>query len=757
MAKNSDKCLQCCCIIAIALNHARLESMSLSTNNLLKGRYRIESVLGQGGMGAVYQATDELLAIPVAVKENLFLSEEYTEQFKQETRILASLRHVNLPRVLDFCSIEGQGQYLVMDYIAGEDLRDLLKRSGPLSEKDVVLIGYHICEALHYMHSQHPLVVHRDVKPGNIKLTELNEIYLVDFGLAKQTSSRSQMTMTGARAMTPGFSPPEQYGTARTDERSDIYSLGATLYNALTGVVPEDALDRVTDRNDLTPILDHRRDTERRLVKVIEKSMALHPEDRYQTAKEFQDALLYAARMQSVTGDVNKLHRFDLNQFDQKESSNRPKPSAVKRSRSSMFFPPKKKTWVGWLFLSLIIIASLGMLFMQPDWVLGLWQGLNPRSTLVTEITRMEATLTSSKSDTIQDTATLEPQMPTLTETEISINTQTLTVTITKIATQTITETPTAETIMEPVVLTTEVAVTRGIQDDFPIVFSSNRRGTNQLWLMDEEGDEKIQLTNIVGGACQPKWAPDGTKIVFVSPCQNAQDEYPNSILYLYTFADKSVVPLLEVDDTLQKIGNYDPEWSPDGGRVSYTSLRQGTSVVNVYEVEKKRITSLTDGDFNAFHPSWRPDGEAIVFVLQDGYTSLWEAPLDGSGIIKISKSGNVNNYHPVWNSEGTFILFSQHNGAQVPWLVKLFKGNFGSALEDQIIIQDVTGSFPVLAPVFASDDEVILFESWPDGRNHDIYKVNVDGTVLIRLTTHSGYDFDPDFYHNRLLPEGEE
>lgn len=730
--------------------------MNLSTNNLLKGRYRIESVLGQGGMGAVYQAMDELLAIPVAVKENLFLSEEYTEQFKQETRILASLRHINLPRVLDFCSIEGQGQYLVMDFIAGEDLRDLLKRAGPLSEKDVVLIGYHICEALHYMHSQHPMIVHRDVKPGNIKLSNFNEIYLVDFGLAKQTSSRSQMTMTGARAMTPGFSPPEQYGTARTDERSDIYSLGATLYNALTGVVPEDALDRVTDRNDLTPILNHRRDTERRLVKVIEKAMAIHPEDRYQNAKEFQAALLHAARMQSLTDDVHKLHQFDFNHVDEAENKTPLKASGVRKSRSSMFFPQKRKAWVRWVFAGLLVIASIGIISMRSEKFISLWQGIQPQTMTITPKMDLDITAVSSGTATSKVMSTTTPLPPTVTETATTTSTVTSTVTKTNLATETQVQETTGE-VVTATQFSTPTPIILGIQDRFPIVFSSNRRGTNQLWLMDERGDEKIQLTSLVGGACQPKWSPNGSQIVFVSPCQNSQDEYPNSLLYIYTFKDKSIIPLLEVEDATQRIGNYSPGWSPDGSKVTYTSLRQGISIVNVYDITSKLISEISNPENNAFHPSWRPDGEAVIFAVQDGYTSIWEAYLDGSEMSQISKSGNVNNYHPVWNSQGTFILFSQHDEVQVPWLVKLFKGNFGSNIEDRIAVQDVTGSFPVLAPVLTVSDDVILFESWPDGKNHDIYQMNIDGSNLVRLTTNSGYDFDPAFFHNRLLPEGEE
>jgi serine/threonine protein kinase len=133
--------------------------------------------------------------------------------------------------------------------------------------------------------------LHRDIKPGNIKITPEGQVFLVDFGLAKLVQG-NQTTTTGARAMTPGYSPPEQYGTARTDPRSDVYSLGATLYAALTGVIPEDGLARVMDNVQLTPIRKHNTKISRRLSSAIEKAMEAYPDDRYQFADDFRRGLL---------------------------------------------------------------------------------------------------------------------------------------------------------------------------------------------------------------------------------------------------------------------------------------------------------------------------------------------------------------------------------------------------------------------------------------------------------------------------------
>src|SRR5687767_4909224 len=276
--------------------------MLLERDILLHKRYRIQENLGQGGMGSVYRAVDENLGMEVAVKENLFTTEEYARQFRLEAVILANLRHPNLPRVSDHFVIAGEGQYLIMDFIDGEDLRQRMERVGVLPDDEVIQVGAAMCDALYYLHTRKPGILHRDIKPGNVKISPDGHIFLVDFGLAKVIQG-NQATTTGARAMTPGYSPPEQYGTARTDARTDIYSLGATLYAALTGVIPEDGLARAMDNAQLTPLRKRNPDVSRRLASVIEKAMEVDPSDRYQLADAFKVALLSTkSKTQQLTG-----------------------------------------------------------------------------------------------------------------------------------------------------------------------------------------------------------------------------------------------------------------------------------------------------------------------------------------------------------------------------------------------------------------------------------------------------------------------
>ena len=277
---------------------------TLERGALLHKRYRIVEILGQGGMGSVYRAVDENLGMDVAVKENLFTSDEYARQFRLEAVILANLRHPNLPRVTDHFVIGDQGQYLIMDYIEGEDLRQRMERAGSISEEEAILVGAAMCDALQYLHTRKPAVIHRDVKPGNVRITSDGHIYLVDFGLAKLVKG-SQATTTGARAMTPGYSPPEQYGTARTDPRTDVYSLGATLYAALTGIIPEDGLSRAMDNVELTPLRKRNPKVSRKLANAIEKAMSVRPDDRFQSAEEFKQALATSnVKTQRLEGEI---------------------------------------------------------------------------------------------------------------------------------------------------------------------------------------------------------------------------------------------------------------------------------------------------------------------------------------------------------------------------------------------------------------------------------------------------------------------
>ena len=262
--------------------------MPLQTGQILENRYRIETLLGRGGMGAVYRAIDLKFSTPVAIKENRTATVDSQRQFTREAGLLHQLRHPHLPRVTDHFTITGQGQYLVMDYIEGDDLKCLVARQGPIPEPQALSLIDQVLDALEYLHSCQ--VIHRDVKPANVKITPQGQVFLVDFGLAK-VYDPGQETTIGARGATPGYAPPEQYGQGRTDARSDVYSAGAMLYTLLTGKVPPDALDMVIRRGSLPSLRQLAPGASTQVEAAVECAMRTVPDDRFQTARAFRQAL----------------------------------------------------------------------------------------------------------------------------------------------------------------------------------------------------------------------------------------------------------------------------------------------------------------------------------------------------------------------------------------------------------------------------------------------------------------------------------
>jgi len=279
----------------------------LTPETVLQGRYRIIRQLGQGGMGAVYEAIDQRLDTTVALKETLFTEERLRKQFEREARLLARLHHPALPRVSDHFS-EEDGQFLVMQYIPGDDLSEMMNRKrGPFPANQVLTWADQLLDALDYLHTQDPQIVHRDIKPQNLKLTSRGQIILLDFGLAKGQAGEISRVTTAASIFgyTPNYAPLEQIQGLGTDSRSDLYSLAATLYHMMTGVKPPDALTRaaalVNGQSDpLLKASETNSEISPDVDEVLAKAMAQNREQRYATAVDMRRAFHEAAQASTV-------------------------------------------------------------------------------------------------------------------------------------------------------------------------------------------------------------------------------------------------------------------------------------------------------------------------------------------------------------------------------------------------------------------------------------------------------------------------
>ena len=262
-------------------------------------------------MGAVYEAVDDRLQATVAIKETFSVDDRLRRQFEQEARMLAQLNHPALPRVSDYFTENGRA-FLVMQFIAGDDLAQITSQQpGPFPRAQVIAWADQLLDALIYLHTRERQIIHRDIKPHNLKLTASGQIALLDFGLAK-TRAADQSTTQSSNSIfgyTRRYSPLEQIQDQGTSPQSDIYALGATLYHLLTGIKPPDALTRAaalanSKRDPLTAGNQLHSIVGPELAAVLNKAMALNANDRYENAARFREALKRVGRKDWQSSNV---------------------------------------------------------------------------------------------------------------------------------------------------------------------------------------------------------------------------------------------------------------------------------------------------------------------------------------------------------------------------------------------------------------------------------------------------------------------
>jgi len=289
------------------------------------GRYKIISEIGQGAMGVVYKAVDPIIDRTVAIKTiNLNLSkqelEEYEQRFQQEIKAAGRLNHPNIVTIYDVGKTDACA-YMAMEYLEGQELKDIIASGKLLPPEQVVDISANVADGLWFAHQQD--IVHRDVKPSNIMVLKGGIAKITDFGIARLPNSAVK-TMTGLILGSPRYMSPEQVIGKTIDARSDIFSLGVVLYEALTGIAPFDgdnvnAIMYATVNTTPPPPSAHNRHVPAMLDLIVAKAMAKLLEDRYQSIKEFAD---------------------DLREVRRQMDSNRP-AAALKASTAPPTAPPK--------------------------------------------------------------------------------------------------------------------------------------------------------------------------------------------------------------------------------------------------------------------------------------------------------------------------------------------------------------------------------------------------------------------------------
>ena len=654
----------------------------LGENTILHDRFKVTSVLGFGAMGAVYLAQDErLVGRRCAIKENRPNEDEnpdvlarIKEQFLDEAHVLARLDHPVLPKVSDYF-IEHDWEYLVMDYVEGEDLESRLKREeAPLPEELVLSWVDQVLDALIYLHNQQPKpIIHRDIKPANLRVNVQGRVKLVDFGLVKLLDTENPETKIELRGLgTPAYAPLEQFAGSEehTDARSDIYALGATVYQLLTNQVPVDVHQRLLHPPFLRPPRELNPELSEQTEAVILRAMAIHPDDRFQSAEEMRQALLPGE--QPVAVPVAPA------------AAPAPEPAP----------PPDQPTGVSrslWIFgllgLIVLLIVVGGLAFTlfgnqsvvepsvePPDDTtpgpqaaeptpIGTIQTLGDAPTVVpTSVVPTTVPNTPTADEPVVQatpTPTLEPTVePTVTATSTPRISQS-----SRLASSSL-----AGTIAYPVFNGTDYDIffgqadgsgtrlfrSRASQpafspDGLRIAFRSWRPESRGLIVTDSSGASPILITTFFEDQL-PTWTPDGSEIILHTRRSGdrrselfkvksseargesdflAQGEYPSigrsgQLVFKGWEATGKGLRLANTNlGDLQPLTDIDldtaPALSPNGQRIAFMSRRDGNWEIYIVNADGSGLRRLTENSAQDGLPTWSPDGRAIAFVSNRG------------------------------------------------------------------------------------------------------------------------------------------
>ncbi len=696
--------------------------MDLQPEVILHDRYQIIEKLGQGGMGAVYLAWDQTLETKVAVKSNFNPAPESVSQFLKEAQLLAKLKHQNLPRVTDYFVIDKE-QYLVMDYVPGDDLGKRLKEEGAQKLEDVLRWSAQLSSALAYMHSQNPPVIHRDIKPANIKLTHDGEAILVDFGIAKVDSVQAQ-TATGAAGYTPGYAPPEQYGQGRTGPYSDQFSLAATVYALLTRAKPADSIQRVLGKAALVPIGELDPEIPANIADAILKAMSLQTTERFDSVLDFQKAL------EDPKFRLDNEERNSITSMVTQRAAGPTRVASQPLERTVAGTAVKKKRKSLWIVLGvagglgvICLIAAALMLFAIPQSPIYLLSANIPKPTITITITPTEEVMLQTE------------------ETEVVV-----------IPPESTTEEPSITPTLEPTATERpELVGGSGL-----IAFASDRGedGFVQIWTMrvvrDVQGevrtDALTQLTFDEGDKDQPVWSPDGSQIAYSAPGGGS-----NGLDIWVMDADGSN----QVNLTQKAGDEFDPAWMPDGSLIAFTHHLRDNGSTPIYALtwikpdgtDRTRLST----DFVEWDPTFSPDGRYMLYVISASshdylyFRSAVDEFTTPRGFdlrALFGEFGEVSD--PAWAPVGNQFVYTRHNGSNEVIVLVTYADMLPNGMT-QPKEYPLTDSGLDTDPDWSPDVHWLAFTSTRDG-NPEVYLMPTTGRPQINLSMSDGIDRSPDW-----------
>ena len=674
------------------------------------GQYQILEEIGRGGMAVVYKAWQPSLNRYVALKvlpSYLTLDRQFVARFQREAQAAASLRHPNILVIHDVGQ-QGDLYYIVMEYLEGQTLKQLIEQQGPLPPERVVHIVEQVAEALDYAHQRG--FVHRDIKPANIFVGQGDQVTLTDFGIAK-AAWETHLTRTGMLVGTPEYMSPEQARGEEVDARSDLYSLGIVAYEMLTGRVPfggttpHAVLHQQIYEPPPSPAALHPQATGP-VEAVLLRALAKKPEDRYPTAGGLAQALNQAVlqvEMEEIRRQVAQAAAWTAaGHYDR----------AISRLEALARTHPNDQEIAARL-AEARHQAHLAHLYGE---VRELWAQAQAKAE---ELLAVAPGYADPDGLLSRLAGRKRKPKPGARPTAACRRVQPWPWALAGLA---------VVAILVGLLLALSRGGGGGPTSASPvtgrIAFASSRDGNREIYLMNADGSGLARLTDNRAGDGRPSWSPDGKRIAFHS------DRGGNWDIYVMNADGNGLTRL-----TNHPNWDMDPAWSPDGKRIAFTSWRDGNLEIYLINADGSGLTRLTNHLAEDWGPAWSSDGKRIAFIsTRNGNQEIYLMNADGSGVTRLTDHP-ARDGTPAWSPDRKRIAFASDRDGNWEIYVMNADGSGLARLTDNPADDQ--------APAWSPDGRRIAFASWRDG-NLEIYVMNADGSGLTRLTNHLAEDWEP-------------
>lgn len=683
--------------------------MPLIIGKVYDRRYKIVQPIQEGGEGTVYLAYDKKLKNhPVAIKECNLASPQERKNLEKEALILIDFDNENVPRVFGIFETANKSTCLVMDYIEGDNLEQKRLKDN-LNDGEIVNWLSQIADTLSQLHGKH--IVHGDIKPKNIIISSKEpwKAYLVDFGSAK-IYQPGRVPGEPVEHFSPGYTSPEQF-QGRLDIRSDIYALGATLFTLLSGKIFNPSVTiKLTG-------------TASKYFTVVSTSVMLSPDDRYQTARNFREALQAAQYAPAIADEATAEPRVDKEEYRSELRNTIFQPISALSARLP--------SWSKFLIAILATVALSWICLLSVFLAWNLIQRANMSYAVTQTILALSSSRISATSATPESiTPSIYPistpvHLPSATKSDTPVDTSSSAATRTAVERRLmsteakLTEAAGSET-SAPMTSTASAKLTNNSGN--LIAFHSDRAGNNDIYVMNTDGNNVARLTSWNSDDRAPSWSPDGSELAFQS---NEDGDFE---IYTINLNSQRIQQI-----TTNDCDDFSPVWSPNGEYFVFYSNCDGNREIYLIDQDgsgRKQLTFTIDA-YNWF-PSWSPDSSHITYSTNiSGRYKINVMDMDGSNSYPVA-DGCASWYSP----DGRLILFAQYCTDSGNILVVGIDGSDLRTLTQSPFDSNRN-------PSWSPDGSKILFQSEQTG-NSEIWVMNFDGSGVIQLTFNPALDAVP-------------